>query len=93
MTTRSTSRDQLRRVGALWRPRPGAKSKGSGSLTIGTLRQRFVVMPNDRKRKDTDPDYLLLSADEPERDEYAARRETTAPTSATADALDQDVPF
>jgi hypothetical protein len=63
--------DRLRRVGALWKPKPGAKSKGSGSITINGLRQRFVILPNDRKTAgSSQPDYLLMSSDEPEVDAY-----------------------
>ena len=56
----------LRRVGALWKPKPGTKSLGSGSLAIGDKRQRFLVLKNTRKVKDTDPDYVLMSGDQPE---------------------------
>jgi hypothetical protein len=64
-------RKPLRKVGVVWKPKNGSKSKGSGSVTIGTLRQRFIILANDRKSKDTDPDYVLMSSDEPEPDRYA----------------------
>lgn len=59
----------------------GGKSLGSGSITINGLRQRFIVLKNDRKSEGSkDPDYVLMSSDEPEPDAYAARR--PSPTSA-----------
>jgi hypothetical protein len=67
---------RLRRVGAIWRPKPGAKSKGTGSVTINGLRQRFVILSNDRKTEGSrDPDYVLMSSDEPEADTFARERE------------------
>jgi hypothetical protein len=39
----------MRKVGVLWKPRPGAKSLGSGSITVNGLKQRFVILRNDRK--------------------------------------------
>ena len=67
-------RGSLRRVGALWKPRPGSKSLGSGSVTVGGLKQRFIVLKNDRKPAGSkEPDYLLMSSDEPEADRYAQR--------------------
>jgi hypothetical protein len=76
MSTNDRPSSRLRRVGALWRPKPGAKSKGSGSVTVNGLRQRFVVLPNDRKTEGSrDPDYVLMSSEEPEVDEYARERQ------------------
>ncbi len=66
---------KLRRVGALWKPRQGGKSKGSGSITVNGLRQRFVILPNERKTEGSkEPDYLLMSSDEPEVDNYGSRK-------------------
>jgi hypothetical protein len=76
---------RLRRVGALWKPRPGGKSKGSGAITINGLRQRFVILPNSRKQKESDPDYVLMSSDEPEVDQYARDRRQPRPTAAPAE--------
>ena len=45
-------------------------------MTINGLRQRFVVLKNDRKKPGTSqPDYVLLSADAPEVDAYRAAHE------------------
>lgn len=66
----------LRRVGALWKPKPGGKSRGSGSITINGLRQRFVILDNHRKRGDREPDYVLMAGDDPEVDEFATRTTT-----------------
>lgn len=99
------TKPKLQRVGALWKPRPGSKALGSGSITINGLRQRFVILRNDRKAAGSkDPDYLLMSGDAPEVDQYAQRssQPTAVPTSARpaptppADDFhvsDEDVPF
>jgi hypothetical protein len=80
----------LHRVGALWRPRPGSKSLGSGTITVNGLKQRFVVLRNDRKKEgSSEPDYLLMSGDEPEIDSYTSRRAS----SPNQPALAQDIPF
>jgi SLT domain-containing protein len=71
---------RMHKVGVLWKPREGARSKGSGSVTIGELKQRFVILPNDRKRGERDPDYILMSAEAPEVDTYA--REHRQPAAA-----------
>lgn len=67
-------RPALRRVGALWRPKPGGKSRGTGSLTIRGMKQKFVVLDNRHKQKDTDPDFVLMSSDDPVPDAYADRQ-------------------
>lgn len=65
---------KLRKVGVMWKPKPGAKSLGSGALTINGLRQKFVVLKNDHKTEGSrEPDFTLMSSDEPEADEYAAK--------------------
>jgi hypothetical protein len=52
-------------------------------VTINGLRQRFVVLKNDRKKPGTSqPDYVLLSADAPEVDTYRAPAPRTAVTTA-----------
>jgi hypothetical protein len=84
--------NRLRRVGVLWKPKPGAKSKGTGALTINGLRQRFVVLTNDHKRTDRDPDYVLMSSDEPEVDDFQRPPATPTP-AATASQVNDDIPF
>jgi hypothetical protein len=87
----------LRRVGVLWSPKPGAKSLGSGSITVNGFRQRFVIFRNDRKRNEKDPDYTLLSGDEPEEDHYAKRTvddaQRTFDDAKAAPGSDDDVPL
>ncbi|HVO09996.1 MAG TPA: hypothetical protein VMX54_04515 [Vicinamibacteria bacterium] len=62
-----------RKVGGIWRPKPGSKSKGSGSVTVNGLEQRFTVVANQRKRAGTNaPDYLLVTTETPTVDHYAA---------------------
>ena len=71
----SDERGQLRRVGAMWKPRAGSKSLGSGSVTVNEMKQRFIVLRNDRKPETSQqPDYWLVSSDQPETDEYAERQ-------------------
>ena len=78
-------RGALRRVGALWKPKPGAKSLGSGSITVNGLRQRFVILKNDRKKDgSSEPDYALMSGDEPEVDDYARRSASSNPSTAAS---------
>jgi hypothetical protein len=95
-------RGSLRKVGALWKPKPGSKSLGSGSITVNGLKQRFVILRNDRKNDgSSEPDYLLLSSDEPAKDEYAQRRPVSASAAglgaersgAPFEATIEDVPF
>jgi hypothetical protein len=51
------------------------------------------VLVNERKVKDGEPDYLLMSSDEPERDEYAARPATPARAPEPVTVPDDDFPF
>lgn len=91
-----SDRGKLRRVGAIWKPRAGAKSLGSGTVTINGLRQRFVILKNDRKVDGSrDPDYVLLSSDAPEADEYAREQHAPAPgrQPEPSGATDDDIPF
>jgi hypothetical protein len=88
----------LRRVGALWKPRAGATSLGSGRITIAGQRQRFVVLRNAQKSKATDPDFVLMSSDNPEPDPYAERPSATqgrsrVPATVDAPLTDDDIPF
>ena len=70
-------RGRLRRVGAMWQ-NPGSKTLGSGTVTVNGLRQRFAIFRNDRKQSDRDPDFVLLSSDEPTVDTYAERPSSQA---------------
>jgi hypothetical protein len=74
---------KLRRVGSLWKPKPGGRSLGSGSITIGGQRQRFVILRNDRKQGHTQPDYLLMSSEPPEPDPFTRRHATPDPARMT----------
>jgi hypothetical protein len=88
-----TNSGPLRRVGVMWKPKEGGRSLGSGSLTIGTQRQRFVVLRNERKAKGTDPDFVLMSSDDPEPDQYAERRPATQGRSRAPIDDRGDIPF
>lgn len=60
-----------KRVGSMWKPKPGAKSLGSGSMTINGWKQKFVIFRNDRKTEGTNqPDYQMMAYDPPEEDTY-----------------------
>lgn len=77
----NNERPKFRKVGALWKPRPGAKSLGSGMMTINGWQQRFIIVRNTKKQPDSkQPDYDLLAADPPTPDEYAQRQHQTAVT-------------
>ena len=74
----------------LWKPKPGARSFGTGNLTVNGLRQWFVVLRNDRKTEGSkEPDYVLMSGDEPEVDEYARDH----PARASQAEPGEDLPF
>lgn len=84
---------RLRPIGALWKPKPGAKSLGAGRVTVNGMRQRFVLLPNDRKTDGSnEPDYVLLSSADPEVDTYTPKRRAIQPERNDA-ALDGDIPF
>ena len=73
-----TEKSELRKVGALWKPKPGAKSHGSGSVTIGDQRQRFVILTNrDKGTNANAPDYVLMSSEAPEVDPYSQKRQNS----------------
>lgn len=75
-------RASQRVVGAIWKPQAGSTALGSGSVTINGLKQRFVILKNDRKQAGSNaPDYLLKSADEPTVDEYAQRASSGSASS------------
>lgn len=90
----------------MWKPRAGSTAK-AGSVTVNGLRQRYAVFVNDRKKPGSnEPDFVLLSADEPEADPYsrqgrAAQRPAPAPATTSTEAEDagsgflpdEDVPF
>ena len=68
------ARGQLRKIGGMWKPKPGAKSLGSGSISIGGLKQKFVVLPNrDKAEGSKQPDYILMAGDPPEPDAFTQR--------------------
>lgn len=73
MAEERSQRPPLRRVGAIWKPRTAAspRTRGTGTLTINGLKQRFLVLQNDRKTSDRDPDFVLVTDSEPETDGYA----------------------
>ncbi len=81
-------------IGALWKPKPCARSRGTGGLTINGYKQRFVVLRNDRTTEGSRrPDNVLLRGDDPEPDDYTAP-DIAAHTSGHSDADDSgDIPF
>jgi hypothetical protein len=52
----------LKRIGALWRPKPGGKAALSGTIDLLGDSLRVVVLKNERKRNERDPDYILHRA-------------------------------
>jgi len=78
----SQQRAPLRRCGGLWKPKPGSASKGSGSITVGDLKQRFIIVPNDKKVKPEQPDYLILAQGDAEPDAYVTKHRPAAQQSA-----------
>jgi len=73
-------------------------------MTINGLRQRFVILKNERKVPgSSQPDYLLMSGDEPEPDQYAQRQqaqgdlvippEPPKTRETGCEPTDDDIPF
>ena len=81
------AKPKWRNVGAIWKPKPNARSEGSGELTLNGMTQKFVLLKNNFKEKESQPDYVLMSGDEPETDEWQTKfaEQKTEP--------DDDVPF
>lgn len=73
MSDRDRDQAPMRKVGVLWKPREGAKSLGSGSLTVNGMKQKFVILENRYKQGPNDPDFVLMSGHPPEPDVYAER--------------------
>jgi len=73
----------------MWKPRPGAKSFGSGSVTINGMKQRFFVVANKHKTEGSkQPDYKLISSDEPEADTYVPKAQGDGDP-----ATEDEIPF
>ena len=77
--------EKLHRVGALWKGKEGSKARASGTMTVAGMKQSFAVFVNEKKRPGSNqPDYVLLSREEPETDEYVQRvSETTTEEGAS----------
>jgi hypothetical protein len=74
----------------------GAKSLGSGRLTINGVSQRFIELTNEYKTNATDPDYVLLSSEEPAVDRYERDRDRPSPRAAAPEAVEaapEEIPF
>lgn len=64
-------KSSLFQVGAIWKPKPGQRSQGTGSFSMGGQKQRFVVLVNKKKFPgDTKPDFVLMSSEPPTPDTY-----------------------
>jgi len=59
----------LKRIGSLWRPKPGGKAALSGSLDFLGESVRIIVLKNEKKHGDRDPDFVLYRSldDEPKK--------------------------
>lgn len=47
----------LEKFGALWKGKPGSKAAFTGKLEDG---RKILVFPNDKKTKDTQPDFRVV---------------------------------
>lgn len=88
---------KLVKVGAMWKPKPGGKSCGSGSVTIKGWKQRFVVLKNTRKERPNEPDWILMSSDQPEADTFRVGGSNSQPARRDEDREEppahDDIPF
>lgn len=92
----NSSGSKLAKVGAMWKPKPGGKSCGTGSVTIKGWKQRFVVLKNNRKKEGSnEPDWMLMSSNEPEADSYEAqpRGARSERDDDRRQPPDDDIPF
>lgn len=82
---------RLKRIGAIWKPKPGSKSLGSGKVTVDGMKQGFVILRNDRKQADSkDPDYLMYSSEPAVADDYGKGRRPREPQPHDDD---EPIPF
>lgn len=67
----SDDETKSQKIGAAWNPRTPGKAMCSGSVTVRGWKQRFSLFPNtDKTEGSKQPDYVLVSWDEPEEDSY-----------------------
>ena len=50
----------LRKIGAAWRGKDGSKAALSGSLDFLGESLRFVVVKNEHRKGDRDPEFLVM---------------------------------
>jgi|TARA_R110001583_G_scaffold60269_2_gene179128 hypothetical protein len=82
------AKPKWRNVGAIWKPKPNARSEGSGELTLNGMTQKFVIFKNEHKTSEKQPDYKLAATDDPvEAKEYTPRKADPAPLT------EEDIPF
>lgn len=50
-------------IGALWKKEKNGKTFLSGTIEIGAIKVKVCVFKNDRKDKETSPDYRIVTFD------------------------------
>jgi len=91
-----SQRPALKRIGAAWKGKPGSKALLTGSITVAGKKQRWMLFKNDKKTEEREPDYVILSGQEPEVDDFAQPSQDVPARSALVNELPDDateVPF
>ena len=92
----TAQRPALKRIGAAWKGKPNSKALLTGAITVAGKKQRWMLFKNDKKTEDREPDYVILSGQEPEVDDFAQPSQD-APARALVNELPDDdrdsVPF
>jgi hypothetical protein len=88
----TAQRPALKRIGAAWKGKQGSKALLTGSITVAGKKQRWMLFKNDHKPDGSkEPDYVILSGQEPEVDDFAQPSQDAPARSALVNELPDDV--
>ena len=80
-------------IGALWAKKSGSQSFLSGEVEVGGEKVRIVVFKNNRKEKETHPDYNILLAGERNSGGGGGQAADTKSKKSRAKDDDDQLPF